>query len=150
MLVRTAHARAVDGVPLVFPAEDRAFLLALARCGPFVLDPEPAMEYRVHAGQVPKGPELQPHRDRIYRTAIGRLPPGRERRAGERALRAGAHWRAGDDRVQAGRRAAAIAHYAAVGLRAPKVATSPLIWPALARGVLAALRPGPPRGERPW
>jgi glycosyltransferase involved in cell wall biosynthesis len=150
VLVRAEELRAVGGLaPEAWPADDRALLLALARRGPFAFQPDAALEYRVHGGQVDKS-GLQPLRDRLHAESIALLAPGRARRRARRAERAGGHWRAGDAAVQAGRRVRALGHYALVPLLAPRVGLSPLVWPPLARGAVAALRPGPPRGERPW
>ena len=147
-LVRTNDLRAGGDLTHPAPCEDRALLLALAARGPFLLDPRPVMRYRVHAGQVGSS-ATQEERERVYADALERMTSARARSAGRRATRAGRHWREGDAALLAGSRALALARYAAAALTAPRVASSPLIWPALGRGALAALRPGATT-RRPW
>ena len=148
MLVRTNDLRAVGGLTEPAPCDDRALLLSLAARGPFLLDPRPVMRYRVHAGQLSLS-ATQEQRDRVYAGALERMTSARAHAAGCRATRAGRHWREADAALLAGSRARALARYAAAAATAPHVACSPLIWPALGRGALAALRPGATT-RRPW
>ena len=123
--------------PRLRRAQDRDFWLRVARRGPVVLIPEVVLCYRVHGGQ--EHVDTRHDRAFLYRRFIEGLPPQERPRAG-RVCDAGRRRRQADEARERGGRFVALWRYAESVALAPRLAASPLIWPALARGVLDAAR----------
>jgi glycosyltransferase involved in cell wall biosynthesis len=78
-LYRVASIKEIGGFDPAFPrAQDRKLWLDVAWRGPFCVLPFVAMEYRQHADQISKGPDIAPTRHRICREFIAKLPPSRQ------------------------------------------------------------------------
>ena len=79
-LYRIVPIKAVGGFdPVLLRAQDRKLWLDVAWRGPVCVLPFVAMEYRQHAGQVTKGPDITPVRQRIWNEFIAELPTSRQR-----------------------------------------------------------------------
>ncbi len=123
----------------LFGLEDRDLWLRLARTGPACLVPEIVVEYRIHAGQMPRPPDMPERRERLYADAIASLPAA-EQPAARRLRAAGRLWNQAERDREAGRPGRALVGCAAALWKRPMLFSSPLLWPAIGRSILYSLR----------
>ena len=125
-LYRTALIRNIGGFDeALLHAEDRKLWLDVAWRGPVCLIPFVMMEYRQHAGQVSKRPNIEPVRQKIWREFIAGLPPAQQGEA--RAIRRAAELVRHAEHGRAARAfGSALRAQVHACLLAPSLLTSPL------------------------
>lgn len=139
VLVRADSVRRVGAWrPRGDGTEDRDMLLRLVAAGAFVLTPEVVLDYRIHSGQS-KPTDIERRRLLLFDEHVADAQ-GMSARAAARARDAGRHWRAGQSALERGDGRAALAAFARTVVISPRLAHSPLVWPALAHGARDAAR----------
>jgi glycosyltransferase involved in cell wall biosynthesis len=144
-LYRTASIKEIGGFDPALPrAQDRKLWLEAAWRGRVCILPFVAMEYRQHEGQITKGPDITPVKQRIWLEFIAALPPSRQGEA--RAIRRAADLAQRSEHARAARRfGLALRMQLQACLIAPSLLVSPLtgrpLWWGIKKSLLRVSAP---------